>query len=102
MNPTYTISTALWISIPLITVLLFLPLAAAAGVNAPVPWEQWNDGQFSVIAQCVSPVEVTLSAKHDPDLRVRHVGILVEMASSPASSVSQLRLGDGDCTSLKC
>ena len=53
INPGRTIPIALWISIPLIVVLLFLPLVAAAGVNAPVPWQDWEVGQFSVIAQYV-------------------------------------------------
>jgi hypothetical protein len=53
INPTVTIPRALWITIPLVVVLLFLPLLAAAGVNKPVPWADWESGQFTVIAQYV-------------------------------------------------
>eukprot|EP00750_Incisomonas_marina_P014604 INCI17693.3.p1 GENE.INCI17693.3~~INCI17693.3.p1 ORF type:complete len:481 (-),score=81.38 INCI17693.3:81-1523(-) len=53
INPAVTISTSLWISIPLITVVLALPLMAAAGVNKPIPWKDWQAGQFTVIAQFI-------------------------------------------------
>ena len=54
INPAVTISTALWITIPLISVLLAIPLAAAAGVNKPDSWQNWQSGQFTVIAQYVA------------------------------------------------
>ena len=53
INPAVTIPRALWITIPLVVVLLFFPLLAASGVNQPIQWAQWESGQFTVIAQYV-------------------------------------------------